>query len=521
MLLQFKEFVASDALQSRFDICIAGGGVAGITLARQLGKLGKRVLLLEGGDVDFTAESQELYQGSNIGREYFELDVPRLRHLGGTSNHWAGFCRPLDAFDFEKRDDIPHSGWPISKDDLSPWLEPATEIMEVNNPFPEDQAVDHSDDNLRKITIQLSPPVRFGEKYLQELKDSEQIWTVVNANVVDIRLNEGLGQVESLTVTGQNSDDQRIDVEASVFILALGGIENARTLLNANSQIERGVGNANDLVGRYFMEHFELDVGHVLLDAPMPELFPDLWEDDRIGRAVPFAVTRPFIHQKGTLNCELRLFELSEWREPSFVDSLKKRVRQMLCSSDTVVDLATYIDDSFKQTKCMLIHHTAGAGIDEFDAFVQVTAEQAPNPDSRVLLSDDRDRLGLRKVALDWRTLDVDKATLKESIIELGRTFATANIGRIRVAEWLLDDQAEIAGFPEGERGAGFHHIGTTRMGHSPKDGVVDKDGKVFGMDNLYIAGSSVFTTGGHVPPTFTIVQLALRLANHLDTKLS
>ena len=305
MLLQFREFVASDASRSRFDVCIAGGGVAGITLARQLGKSGKRVLLLEGGDVDFTAESQELYQGTNIGREYFELDVPRLRHLGGTSNHWAGFCRPLDAFDFEKRDDIPHSGWPISKDDLSPWLEPATKIMEINNPFPEDRAVDHSDDNLRKITIQLSPPVRFGEKYLQELKDSDQIWTVVNANVVDIRLNDGLSLVESLTITGQNSDDQRIDVEASVFILALGGIENARTLLNANSQIERGVGNADDLVGRYFMEHFELDVGHVLLDAPMPELFPDLWEDDRIGRAVPFAVTRPFIHQKGTI--ELRV----------------------------------------------------------------------------------------------------------------------------------------------------------------------------------------------------------------------
>ena len=221
------------------------------------------------------------------------------------------------------------------------------------------------------------------------------------------------------------------------------------------------------------------------------------------------------------MNCELRLFELSEWREPTFFESLKKRVRRMLCSSDTVVDLATYVDDSFKQTKCMLIHHTAGPDIDEFDAFVQVTAEQAPNPDSRVLLSDDRDRLGLRKVALDWRTLDIDKATLKESIIELGRTFASADIGRIRVAEWLLDDQAAIAGFPEGERGAGFHHLGTTRMGHSPSDGVVDKNGQVFGLDNLYIAGSSVFTTGGHVPPTFTIVQLALRLADHLDTKLT
>ncbi len=517
MLQTFKQFVASDALGTRYDVCVAGAGVAGITLARELANAGKRVLLLEGGDVDFTTESQDLYQGDIVGRDYFELDVARLRYLGGTSNHWAGFCRPLDSFDFEARPDIDGSGWPISRDDLDPWLAPAADILEIKNPFPKDVPIDDDDGNLRHVTIQLSPPVRFGEKYLKELKESQRITLVVNANVVDIQLIDGLQAVQSLAVAGYDQPGERIQVMADSFVLALGGIENARALLNANNQIPVGVGNEKELVGRYFMEHFELDVGHVLLNASMDDMFGDrLWVDDRVGRAVSYAVNRKFMHTMGTLNCELRLSENEAAEERTFSRSLKSRLKEMVCGSGILLDMATYLDEGFKQSKCLLVHEDDKLDINQFDAFIRVTCEQAPNPESRIKLADDKDRFGLRKTALDWRLLDVDKETLKESAIELGQSFIANDIGRIRVADWLLDDQAGIAGLPEGERAAGFHHIGTTRMGHGPQDGVVDRDGRVFGIENLYVTGSSLFTTGGHVPPTFTIVQMALRLADHL-----
>lgn len=521
MLHQFQEFTAGEEHASQFDVCIAGAGVAGITLARELTNAGKRVLLLEGGDIDYTDDSQSLYEGDVVGREYFDLDVARLRFLGGTSNHWAGFCRPLDAFDFEARSEINVSGWPITRDDLDPWLESAAKILDISHDYAEDVIIDDADSNLRRIDVHLSPPVRFRDKYMQELKDNENILTVVNANVVDIGIDTASGSIQNLTIAGYDDSSQRFNVYADVYVLALGGIENARMLLNANSQIAAGIGNEHDLVGRYFMEHIHLDGGLAILNGQLDQMFKSLKAYERVGEAVNFAVTRSFIHASGILNCEMRLADISKGELKPDPNSWKTRIKKMLCSSDSALDLASYFDADFKQQRCLQVHEHADAPPDEYDGIIRISSEQTPNPNSRVLLSEKRDRFGLRGVALDWQLLDLDKATIKKSLLELGRYFAETDIGRLRVPEWVLDDESDIAGMEDGERGADFHHLGTTRMSANPRDGVVDSQCRVFGSNNLYIAGSSVFATGGHVPPTLTIVQLTLRLADHLTKRLS
>lgn len=521
MLIGFQDFVASSHHASRFDVCVAGGGVAGITLALELARSKLRVLLLEGGDIEFTQESQDLYAGENVGRDYFDLDAGRLRFLGGSSNHWAGFCVPLDDFDFEAHSDIKASGWPITKADLSPWLAPAADILEISSHFRPDQLIEETDDSLRLFETHMSPPVRFRDKYADNLRSDDHICAVLNASVTDIEIETASGTIKRFELVHTNEPDQKADVAADCYVLALGGIENARVLLNANKQVECGIGNDHDLVGRYFMDHIMTDLGFALLSAPLPDLFRGVTMDGRFSNTVSFAATKDFQRSANILNCELRVQGL-ERREKHYKGPLKPRLKQMICSSDMALSLIRYVDADFKQEKCWLAHRIDERPTDNFDAVVMARSEQAPNYNSRVMLSDERDRLGMRRVAVDWQLLDIDKATLKESVLELGRYFAETDIGRIRVVDWLLDEGQVLAGMSEGERAAhGGHHIGTTRMAATPSQGVVDQHCKVFGTQNLYVAGSSVFPTGGHAPPTLTIVQLALRLADHLAASAS
>jgi choline dehydrogenase-like flavoprotein len=148
---------------------------------------------------------------------------------------------------------------------------------------------------------------------------------------------------------------------------------------------------------------------------------------------------------------------------------------------------------------------------------VEAMSEQAPNPRSRVYLGEEKDRFGQRRPVLDWQPTEFDKRTLRVAALEIAKHYARRDFGRFKLDDWLLQEDATFPTVESGEHHVGgYHHMGTTRMGVSAKDGVVDGNCRVFGHDNLYIASSSVFRTGGYANPTFTIVQLALRLGDHL-----
>jgi choline dehydrogenase-like flavoprotein len=149
--------------------------------------------------------------------------------------------------------------------------------------------------------------------------------------------------------------------------------------------------------------------------------------------------------------------------------------------------------------------------------WISLEAEQSPNPNSRVLLSDERDRLGLRKILLHWELTDLEMQSITSLVRAVGSEIGRLGAGRLRIASSLLNESFDWA---EGDVQGGYHHMGTTRMSHSPTQGVVDADCKLFGVENLYIAGSSVFPTSGCANPTFTIVALALRMAAHLEKRL-
>jgi choline dehydrogenase-like flavoprotein len=475
---------AEDWFRDRvFDVCVIGSGPAGVTLARRLGKAGLSVGLFEGGSETLTNESQELYQGKTAGQPYYALDAARLRFLGGSSNHWGGWTRPLDAHDFEARAHNPMSGWPITKADLDPYAAEADEILNLppDRPPPDVLPADHEQIEPRLFRFS-NPVTRFGEKYHAELAASEGIRLHLNANLVDLRLNDSRQEVSEAVFRSYERDDP-FSVRARAFVLCLGGLENPRALLNATSQVAPGIGNGRDLVGRYFLEHPHTPIGRIVMRQPMTWM-------------LVYSPTPAFMEANKVLNFGCRLGHFDEWNAGGFTGAFEP---QPSCTEDFDVLLAA----EMKGEPAACPAHVG-------DAFV--SCEQSLNPENRVRLTADRDRFGLRRMELDWSLSDTDMHTLQTAANTVGRLLAERDVGRLKIVDWLAAGEKPNLD----QLWGGNHHMGTTRMSADPSTGVVDANLKVHDLANLYVGGSSTFATSGHANPTYTIVQLALRLGDHL-----
>jgi choline dehydrogenase-like flavoprotein len=490
------------------DIAIVGAGPAGISLARRLANAKTRVCLIESGGLNPEAQTQDLYQGETPEIEY-PLSTSRLRYLGGSSGHWGGFCRPLDPIDFEQRDWVPLSGWPFGREALNPYWQAASTAVEVG-------AADYENgDYWAKATgepmvewragrfmtrfFQFSPPTRFGQRYRGELEQASAIQVLLHANLTRIAARPSARAVDFLEL--QTLSGRRHQVYAKRYILAAGGIENARLLLLSNDVMPQGLGNQNDMVGRCFMEHPHLGgfADIVIADIRrLPLIYRDrVFIDGRSAR-VCYIPRADFLRRERLLSASFTM---------SVVETFEPESEQDAAASDAGMRGMLAAARPF-------ITDTAGARSADTGLGVRMgigcACEQVPNPESRVRLSDETDALGLRRSRLDWRLTEQDRRSLVANIHALGRELAATGIGRLRPR--LPDD-----GRWEPRVSGGSHHMGTTRMSDDPKRGVVDRHCRVHGIDNLYIAGSSLFPTGGSANPTLNILALAYRLADHLE----
>ncbi len=450
MRLSFADLSPDDL----FDVCIVGTGPAGMTCA----------LALEGA-----------------GDPYFELDSSRLRYLGGTSNHWGGMCRPLDAMDFAPKEGFPDTGWPIGKADLDPYLPRAAEILEIpevppSRPLPGGE--------LKQVEFVFSPPVRFAGKFGARIDASDAIFLVLDANLVDLETN-------GPDITGArvvNRAGARRTVRARQYVLATGGIENSRLLLWSNARNNGQIVKHAEALGKYWIEHPHFTVGEAILTGG-PAFPPN-------GRG-PYrylAPTEQAVRAHGILNCGLRILPFSY-----------EGVVEL------IADIACVAPDWGRWAFRRLLGGRLICG-----AVLKCAWEQAPRAENRVELGGETDALGMPRPRLHWRKSAVDRRTPRVVAEALGAYLAETDAGRVRLWPWILGD----GDFPGDHELGGHHHMGGTRMAETPASGVVDRNCKVFGQSNLYVAGSSVFPSSGHANPTLTIVQLALRLADHLGARL-
>ncbi len=505
------------------EVCIVGAGAVGITLARELAGYRFRVCLLESGGLEFDRETQELNKGEVVGQPYFPLEVTRMRYFGGTTNVWSGVCEPLDAIDFEERGWIPHSGWPFGKPHLDPFYERAQAICQLG-PY-NYEAGFWSDGSAtvplpfepgRVITkvFQFSPPTRFGETYRRDVTEAGNITVYLHANAVEIGTDEAARRVSR--VRAATLEGNRFEVSAGIFILALGGLEIPRLLLLSNQVQTAGLGNENDLVGRFYMEHPHLESGAILLSDPGTPM--GLYERHPVNGIKIFgalALEEETLRRERLQNFSATLV-FSKGEEYDRAESSEgfgalrylyreiRRGRMPDAFWKHLGDMITDIDD----VAVSLYGRLFKGDLPVYRLYNRT--EQAPNPDSRVTLSPEKDRLGMNRVRLDWRLGEADKRSMRRAHEIIGQELGRAGLGR-----FLMELDEDDTAWPESLKG-GCHHMGTTRMHRDPKRGVVDENCRVHGVSNLYITGPSVFPTTGFANPMLTLVALAVRLAEYI-----
>ncbi len=474
------------------EACIVGAGAAGIALALELAAGGLDVTLVESGSHEPEPETQQLYAGRNRGVRY-PLRTSRLRLFGGSTNHWGGLCRRLEATDFETRSWIEASGWPITLRELEPYYERASTLLGLpeelgDRPDAEQHAAARHSPLLRARGAGFAPILwrrstrpRMAETYRDAIATSERITCVLNANVTELVPNADRRAIER--VRGRTLGGRELAFRAHDFVLAAGGIENPRILLLSDARVPGGIGNQHDLVGRYFAEHLNRSVAELLVSAEPGRGRPAagyLATADDAAVEVGLVPSAGLRRQHGWLGCSI----VALGPAPAAADADDPAIRQLLGEA-------------------------SGSAAPLQRIVLGALAEQAPNPDSRVSLTTARDALGLRTVALDWRIAERDRVSLRETVERFAREAGRTGAARVRLRNLDEGTWVVLAG----------HHMGTTRMADDPKRGVTDRNGRVHGYANLFVAGSSLFPTSSYVNPTLTLVALAISQADFLKRR--
>ncbi len=472
----FGDLAALDGAGFRPAVCIVGSEPAGLSLALQLERHRIPCLVLEAGGFAYDADTQDACGGEVVGDRYAELAATRLRVFGGGSGHWEGWCRALDAIDFEPRAGIEAGGWPIRRRDLAPFAARADDILDLPPPARPDRPVN---EDLQEIGLRVSRPVtRLGTKYRRQVEDSPSIGLLLDSPVTDLVPERGRIAAARIGAEGQGGE-----VRAPFFAVCAGGIENSRLLLWANRLHDGGVVPRPATLGRYWMEHPRVDVGDVIVF--------DFTRMRAAGGMRFYAPSEAWLRGRpATGNFGMRL-QVGEGLPRALL-------RDAMCVAPE------------------LFRKVAKDGL-ACSARARLAWEQVPLAANRVELGRARDRLGMPRTVLHWRKSPQDRRTAEVASVLFGNGVAASELGRMKILPWIT----EGGPWPDEHPVAGFHHMGGTRMADGPARGVVDRDCKVFGVDNLYVGGASVFPTGGHAPPTYAIVQLALRLGDHLAGRLA
>ena len=534
----------------RGSYCVIGAGPAGITVANELAHSGEDVVLLESGGRDTHRATQDLAGGEVLDKHrHGALHKYRHRRFGGTTDVWGGRCAPFDPIDFETRPQVPWSGWPITRSDLDPYYALAHAYCDLGTyTYKAQEALPGSEseiaNSLRASDVRsdfiwrFSLPTDFGRTFWDAFAATPNVRVYLNATALQLRMNEDAVNVDRLEIASRGG--KRFVVEARRFIIATGGLEAARLLLLSRDVATQGVGNAKSLVGRFYISHITGDLGSVSLSLNAATgLSTYIRAEDGVYCRRALSISEKTQREEGLLNFRAILNHpppadashgsgvlsamylakryFADRIPPEYSSALSdlRATQHVLAHCRNIVtdcwEVAKF--GSVWMRKRILSRRKLPSVVHKSKSntyTLHFDAEQAPNPESRITLSDSRDEFGLNRLKVDWRCTQQDIDSVIRSAVLIERALRQSGVGKCHFnPEKLGQHIAE-------HTGVGSHHIGTTRMAASPSTGVVDANCKVHGVDNLWIASSSVFPTASFANPTLTIVALAIRLASHL-----
>jgi choline dehydrogenase-like flavoprotein len=527
-----------------YDLCIVGTGPAGATVAAELRGSGLSICLLESGRKKPTPRGDRLRAVRSEG--LFIKEYSRERVLGGTSTTWAGLSAPLEPIELAPRPWVPRSGWPFGRAELDRFYARAARYRfpRLADFGPEGFGALRARSQLapgwaalaEKVFLAAQPPQDFAREQ-RDLLESDAVTVYLDATVV--ALDAAGGRVRAARVRTSRGAER--EVRARAFVLATGGIENARLLLIS------GLGNERDQVGRGFMNHPKSYAGVLRLARPVTDaayFFGCLFRGfaGYGGLRLPDATQR----ELGLLSSYVRLEPLFPWTDDPGVEALIALVQRSKLVMNSVrrrgetevVQLRDYAETGDDSD----VKNARKSALDWLVLVAKIVAhaprvaqylwyrlvpgrvpriraarlrnfmEMEPDPENRVVLCAERDEDGKplplvrsRCTALDRRSMVAVHAALRAEVARLGLGVLESEL--TADDPWPIDQDAS-------------HHLGTTRMGVDPAESVVDPDLRVHGVANLYCAGGSVFPTSGCANPTFTIVALSARLADHLQRVL-
>jgi choline dehydrogenase-like flavoprotein len=515
------------------DLCIVGGGLAGLAFASAFLDTDTTVILLESGPIGPDVEADDLSEGASTAHPYFPLSEGAPRRLGGAADTWGAWCRPLEPIDFEPRD-WPWSGWPVSAGEMAPYFERARAYLEMSDRgftgeawaegLPPLYRHIQEETGLSVGVWQESPLAPISEQVTDRLTDAGNLSVYLGATGLNIQVGADDASVIGIEAGAMNG--KRFTVVATQYVLAGGTFGTTRLLLASRDRMKGGVGNQHGMVGRFFAEHPHIVAGRIALSKPAATGRPGFPAIDRGlgGLTARIEMERPKagIRAGICLDEDLRrrknlLNVIAHLRPPSvepprvaleFFRELRHKNLEKVVRG--IPGLLRHIPAILKVVYGRLLKRPR-----ELELYVQT--ETLPNPDSRVVLSDEKDSFGMPRAELQWRIGVLDKELVATTVRLMGSELEAMGLGHLELEPWLTDPGEFWSSEPFG----GLHLMGTTRMSVSPEEGVVDPDGRVHGIGNLSIVGPSVFPTYGAANPGMTIVATTLRTAERVARDLA
>ena len=524
------------------DLCLIGAGAVGIAMGLEFAHTRARVLVVEGGGEHPEPDTQRLYESTLRGLRCTTVLSGRARIFGGTTTMWAGQALPLDECDFERREWVDHSGWPVSFAELLPYYRRAERLMGLPEAFYDDRDWPAAlprppliEGTRRRFSTFTSTP-NFAAAHRAALAAADNLTVLLHANATRLVMNGDGSRVDGIEIRSLSGRTGR--VRAGRYVICCGGVETPRLLLASNGQGSRGVGNDHDLVGRFFQEHVNVGVPVLAADRRrMAGLFhgrrlagvryyakltasAELQRRERlvnVGSQVNYARVETVAERAAK---ELRGALRRDWRDADARRALAAALRHpwQLASAGCGRAMVRHARSLDAACSALRVRRVPLYALQGFGAmYVCVQTETVPRRVSRVTLDRRADGLGTARAIVDWRVGEAELRTAEVFARRLDVLLRRRGLGYLDLSGFPLSRDLDRLS----ERvGGGCHHMGTTRMSNDPRTGVVDRDCRVHGVENLFIAGSAVFPTSGWSNPTLTLLAVGLRLADRLRREL-
>ena len=517
------------------DVCIIGSGMCGQIIANVLSENKKNIIIIESGKFKFDEEIQRLnnFNSKGLSLRYNpnqNLNNLIIRQFGGSANNWGNQIMFYDEIDFKNRPWVDDNlKWEFNYDELLNYYNKTLNLVfnksEANiNKFSKNltNKINSNFDNSFFLDKNFNFPISFHPQgvekfnykssFSKKLLNKKNVIILTNTTATNFYFSNSKDKINKLEV---NSNNKKILIKSKIFILCAGAIENAKILLN-NSLNNKVLDNP--LIGKYFMDHPRINIGSIILkkNIELSTLLGFKGKNLNFRRGIRFSENLQ--KEKKILNSHLFINPLFEAHEvETFNKTLQiiknlKYFKKINSNSFKKFNFQKFIDQLY-----FIPHRISNPYLNYvLSNFYLLTkrnfsfkklsldyhGEQSPNIESKVYLDNSKDKFNQHILNINWKLKDIDYRSF-QIFSDYFKNYRNDMFEFHENNNYQIIDQN--------------HRIGTTRMGESKATGVVDKNCKVFDIDNLYISGGSVFRTGSSANPGLTMMAVSFRLAEHLS----